>query len=159
MNELVLNTDDYTPYTMFDIPSLKNKNNNFIEQLKEQDTLPNLRYDKCTFIARIYGLTKIHKINHPLRPIVSSCASSGFSLAKVISEILSKTPFDLQPQYKTPLLKQTNMIKLISTRGNVIFDRYSLEFPLLQNILLFLSKDCAVFSFDSVVYKQKAHWL
>ena len=39
--------------------------------------------------ARLYGLQKIHKVNHPLRPICSSVNSYNYELASELADILS----------------------------------------------------------------------
>ena len=38
---------------------------------------------------KLYGTPKIHKANHPLRPIVSSCSSSTYRAAKYLASILT----------------------------------------------------------------------
>ena len=37
---------------------------------------------------KFYGLPKIHKLDSPLRPIVSSCGSVTYEMAKVLTKIL-----------------------------------------------------------------------
>ena len=39
-------------------------------------------------VPKFYGLPKIHKLDTPLRPIVSSCGSVTYSVAKELTKIL-----------------------------------------------------------------------
>ena len=60
------------------------KSKNFINEkiaysLKSSNPLP----------ARFYGLPKIHKPNHPLRPIVSFCGSPTYNLASFYNDVIS----------------------------------------------------------------------
>ena len=47
---------------------------------------------------KFYGLPKIHKPNSPLRPIVSSCGSVTYGMAKELAKIL-KPPVDNSPHH------------------------------------------------------------
>ena len=39
------------------------------------------------FLPKFYGLHKIHKVDTPLRPIVSSCGSGAYGVAKELTKI------------------------------------------------------------------------
>ena len=55
-----------------------NLNKNAATKLKTHNALP----------PKIYGLPKLHKINHPLRPIVSCIQSPFYNIAKYLTDIL-----------------------------------------------------------------------
>lgn len=139
--------------------------------------------DFCSTPSRLYGLIKIHKKDYPVRPIVSACSSPGFKLAGLITTILSsifneqgfhiKDSFDFVKKLEGfPIQRDevmisfdvvsmfTNipidhMIQLIHERGDEIENRYRVKFGLFKEILLFLLKDCAVFTFNDLSYKQR----
>ena len=50
-----------------------------------------------TNIPRFYGLVKLHKTGHPIRPIVSFCGSPTDAVSKFLSKILNPLT-DLAPQ-------------------------------------------------------------
>jgi len=62
-------------------------------KLKQQNVIDQQFYDKVrpngSQPARLYGLLKIHKLNHPLRPICSSIGSYNYRLASELASILS----------------------------------------------------------------------
>ena len=61
--------------------------------LKKQNSITETFYDKVlphgSAPARLYGLPKVHKANHPHRPICSSLKSYNYNLAAELSRILS----------------------------------------------------------------------
>lgn len=46
-------------------------------------------YQNSANIPRFYGLVKLHKEGHPIRPIVSFCGSPTHDLSKFISKIIN----------------------------------------------------------------------
>ena len=46
-------------------------------------------YPTCDQAPRFYGLPKIHKVNCPLRPIVSSIGTISYQIARYVADILS----------------------------------------------------------------------
>ena len=40
--------------------------------------------------ARLFGLAKVHKVNTPLRPVLSSPGSSYYNLNKVLAKFFEK---------------------------------------------------------------------
>lgn len=139
--------------------------------------------DVTCFIAQLYGLIKIHKENKPVRPIVSACAAPGFKLAKLFTSILSsvfcemgfhvKDSMDFVERVKQVKLAPhdilisfdvvsmfTNLpidhlISIIETRKNTFTSRFNINFDTLKAILIFILKECAVFSWNNTYYKQK----
>lgn len=186
MNGLV-RTDDYLPIDNINIKNLEIRNNKFVEQLIACGTIKAderwMYLDYCSLPARIYGLIKIHKLNFPMRPIVSACGSPGFKLAKLITTLLSnifpekglhiKDSFDFIKQLGDIQIADcesmssfdvvsmfTNipidlMIGLIKRRSSLIYHQYNLDFELLKDILIFLLRDCALFTWKSEAFKQK----
>lgn len=186
LNGLVL-TNDYIPITSINRNLLEQRNNMFVDELIKAGAIEkSSRWaytDSCTLPARIYGLIKIHKNNHPMRPIVSACGSPGFRLAKLITDILSdvfnekgfhiKDSFELIDSIKDlSILDEEimisfdvssmftsipidHMIHLIKTRQNLIYSRYKVNFKLLNEILVFLLVDCAVFTWNGDAFKQR----
>ena len=59
-----------------------------LKQLKTDGFITEKEYNFCkptdSQPARIYGLSKIHKIRVPLRPIVSSVGTFNYKLAKLL---------------------------------------------------------------------------
>ena len=45
-------------------------------------------YPTGCVIPKFYGLSKIHQLDTPLRPIVSSCGSVTYGVAKELAKIL-----------------------------------------------------------------------
>lgn len=184
MNKLVLETDDYVRIEPIDLQVLENKNNSFVEMLAQRNALEhNACHDSCTFVAQMYGLIKIHKKGYPVRPITAACASPGFALAKVFTRFLStvfcedgfhvrnslqfveglqgiKMEVDDQMISFDVISMFTNipidhMIDLIGERRMEILSLFGIEFVLFRTIMLFLLKECAVFSWNNTSYKQR----
>ena len=69
------------------------KNNNFISETEYTQLRP---HGSNSPVARFYGLSKIHKDNMPVHPIVSACGTATYNTAKFITKILQnycgKTP-------------------------------------------------------------------
>ena len=84
----------------------------------EKGLLGNVRrkdiLNDCTNIARFYGLPKIHKINYPLRLVVSSINSPTIYLAKFLNNILTKA----LPKLLSSIMNSQNLIDILS---NVTF--------------------------------------
>ncbi|GJQ79488.1 hypothetical protein Trydic_g16341 [Trypoxylus dichotomus] len=52
---------------------------------------------------RLYGLSKIHKPNNPLRPIVSTCRSPTYELAKYVAKQLAQYSGNTKSFVKLPM--------------------------------------------------------
>ena len=72
--------------------TIKNKLINILKRVKSQTGLNNqtykAMYPKGCVPPKFYGLPKIHKPDTPLRPIVSSCGSVTYGVAKKLAKIL-----------------------------------------------------------------------
>ena len=72
--------------------SIKNRLINILKMVKNQTGLDSNTY-KSVYLtgcvsAKFYGLPKIHKPDTPLRPIVPSCGSVTYGVAKDLAKIL-----------------------------------------------------------------------
>lgn len=185
MNNLVLFTDDYVRIDSVNLTLLERKNNAFAHLLTKSGTIlcKSEYLDSCTSLARMYGLIKIHKRNYPVRPITSACGSPGFKLAKLFTGMLSETFFEQGFHVKNSLefvemtenvvveddeimisfdvismftnIPIDHMITLIKTRAQAFFLKYNIDFKLLERILIFLLRECAVFQWNNLTYRQK----
>lgn len=184
MNSLVLSTDDYVPINDVNIDLLEKKNNKFVELLINRKVRgAETCFDNCTFVAQMYGLIKVHKTGYPIRPITAACAAPGFTLAKLFTSIISEVFFEdgfhvrnsssfverlmdlnlkeFEQMISFDVISMfTNipidhMIELISERKDEIFSTYNIEFDLFKEIMIFLLKECAVFSWNNCTYKQR----
>ena len=65
---------------------------NILQRVKNQTGLDNVTYKSMyptgCVPPKFYGLPKIHKPDTPLRPIVSSCGSVTYGVAKELTKIL-----------------------------------------------------------------------
>ena len=72
--------------------TIKNKLINILKRVKSQTGLNNQTYKDMYPTAcvppKFYGLPKIHKLDTPLRPIVSSCGFVTYGVAKELAKIL-----------------------------------------------------------------------
>lgn len=184
MNKLVLETDDYIRIDSIDLKVLEDKNNMFVEMLMDRKAFKHgACFDSCTFVAQMYGLVKIHKKGYPVRPITAACASPGFALAKFFTELLTNVfwedgfhvrnslqfvkglqdveiaddeqmiSFDVVSMFTN--IPIDHMIDLIGERREQIFANSGIEFELFKEIMLFLLKECAVFSWNNTAYMQR----
>lgn len=95
MLELLSNTDNYQQIKNNPILKLQNTTNSFAKNLLNNNYIDDSTYKKLIChngtLARIYGLPKLHKINHPLRPIVAAYTEPQNNLSKYFSKILKNT--------------------------------------------------------------------
>ena len=88
----LLNQPTYRAISQDPTNTIKNKLINILEKVKNQTDLDSviykLRYTKGCVSPKFYGLPKIHKLDTPLRPIVSSCGSVTYGVAKELTKIL-----------------------------------------------------------------------
>lgn len=182
MNDLVENSKDYIELPEFNIQSLEEKNNYFVKCLSDLQTVDGLSIDNCTFIAKMYGLIKIHKHGYPVRPITAACSAPGFKLAKALTHILdtifpengfhiknsasfvlqlskiqiadsdTMMSFDVISMFTN--IPIDHMIELIKKRETLIMSKYKIPFQLFKEILEFLLCECAIFSWNSKIYRQ-----
>ena len=92
MKEL-LEQDDYRRIKKDPTLKLEKRIKEALNRMERQEDLPTLLKKRLSpnnsVIPQIYGLTKIHKEEVPLRPIVSTIGSATYNLAKELSRILS----------------------------------------------------------------------
>ena len=71
--------------------TIKNKLINMLKRVKSQTGLNNQTYKAMyptgCVPSKFYGLPKIHKPDTPLRPVVSSCGSVTYGVAKELAKI------------------------------------------------------------------------
>lgn len=183
--QLVKNNNDYIPIDPIEPQILEEKNNLFVNELSKLGSIEDTDeyLDFVTTIAKFYGLIKVHKNTLPARPIVSSCSTPGFKLAGLLTEILNKIypekGFHIKNTYelveKTKLVNLehddvfvsfdvvsmfTNisinlMLSIIKKREKDIMDIYKIEWNLFKDMLTFVLRECAVFTFNDQFYKQR----
>ena len=88
----LLNQNTYRSIAKDTTNSIKNKLINILKRVKSQTGLDSNTYKSMyptgCVPSKFYGLPKIHKADTPLRPIVSSCGSVTYSVAKEPAKIL-----------------------------------------------------------------------
>ena len=89
----LLNQNTYRNIPQNPTNTFKNKLINILKRVKSQSGLGNLTYKSVyptgCVPPKFYGLPKIHKPDTPLRPIVSSCRSVTYGVAKELAKILN----------------------------------------------------------------------
>ena len=88
----LLNQDTYKVITKDPTNTIKNKLINILKNIKTKTGLGTNTYKSMyptgCVSPKFYGLPKIHKPDTPLRPIVSSCGSVTYGVAKELAKIL-----------------------------------------------------------------------
>ena len=88
----LLNQDTYKAITKDPTNTIKNKLINILKKIKTRTGLGTNTYKSMyptgCVTPKFYGLPKIHKPDTPLRPIVSSCGSVTYGVAKELAIIL-----------------------------------------------------------------------
>ena len=88
----LLNQPTYRAVPWDPTNTIKNKLINILKSVKHQTGLDNVTYKPMyptgCVPTKFYGLPKIHKPDTPLRPIVSSCGSVIYGVAKELTKIL-----------------------------------------------------------------------
>ena len=88
----LLNQNTYRAIPWDPTNPIKNKLISILKRVKNQTGLDSLTYKSVyptgCVPPKFYGLPKIHKLNIPLRPIVSSCGSVTYGVAKELAKIL-----------------------------------------------------------------------
>ena len=104
----LLNQSTYRSITKDPTSSIKNKLINILKRVKNQTGLESNTYKSMyptgCVPRRFYGLPKIHKPDTPLRPIVSSCGSVTYGVAKCLPKSLNywlASPHTTSPAPKT----------------------------------------------------------
>ena len=88
----MLNQNTYRSIPQDPTNTIKNKLISILKRVKNQTVLDTLTYKSMystgCVLPKLYGLPKIHKPDTPLRPIVSSCGSVTYGVAKELPKIL-----------------------------------------------------------------------
>lgn len=98
INKALVLLNDQSTYRLID------KNKNILSNLQKSSSIllkkwRNKKYfsdfdvnltQTDTVLPKFYGLPKTHKLNHPLRPIVSLIGSPTYRIAKILSNVLTK---------------------------------------------------------------------
>ena len=114
----LLNQSTYRSITKDPTSSIRNKLINILKEVKSQTGLDSNTYKSMyptgCVPPKFYGLPKIHKPGTPLRPIVSSCGSATYGVAKELAKIL-KPLVGKSPHHITStqdFVEQVKQIKL-----------------------------------------------
>ena len=88
----LLNQPTYRAISWDPTNTIKNKLTNILKRVKNQTGLDSITYKSMyptgCVPPKFYGLPKIHKPDTPLRPIVCSCGSVTYGVAKELTKIL-----------------------------------------------------------------------
>ena len=174
----LLNQNNYTSIAKDPTNSIKSKLINFLKRVKtkiglDSNTYKSMYHTGCV-PPKFYGLPKIHKPDTPLRPIVSSCGSVTYGVAKELAKIL-KPLVGKSPHHITntqDFVEQAKHIKLepgeclssydvsalftsvcIDPALNIIKERTVIEFGDIILLLEFCLKN-TYFSFQGQFYEQ-----
>lgn len=160
------------------------KNNEFVSRLRDCGYIEHesrFRDDTAT-TARIYGLPKVHKLDVPLRPITSTINSPGSRLAEKLATDLRdifpggdlhlRNSVECKKFVDSVTLKEdeilvsydvvsmftnipiTLVLGILVKRESQIKNRLGITFDLLAQIIGFLLRDCAIFTYGGVTYRQ-----
>ena len=103
----LLNQPTYREIPWDPTNTIKKKLINILKRVKNQTGLDNVTYKSMyptgCVPPKFYGVPKIHKPDTPLRPIVSSCGSVTYGVAKQLTKILKplvgKSPYHINSTY------------------------------------------------------------
>ena len=94
-NSLV-NQNTYRAMPQYPTNTIKNTWISILKRVKNQTGLDSLNYKSMyptgCVPPKFSGLPKIHKPDTPLRPIVSSCGSVTYGVAKILKPLVGKSP-------------------------------------------------------------------
>ena len=93
MERMLQDTTKFRKLTVDPTIKREEKLTRYLRSLKSQGDITDAFYNKVrpcgSQPSRLYGLPKVHKANHPLRPICSSVNSHNYKLASELASILS----------------------------------------------------------------------
>lgn len=111
----------YKPLKLDPTSKYQNKNNEIVKNWLQKHYIDNITAHKLTIHnaqpPKIYGLPKLHKINIPLRPIISCNQSPLYNLSKFMSNILSNI-INNNPHYIKDSFHFKNFINSITIPEN-----------------------------------------
>ena len=100
----LLNQNTYRSIPRDPTNSIKNKLISILKRVKSQTGLDSNTYKSIyptgCVPPKFYDLPKIHKPDTPLRPIVSSCGSVTYGVAKELAKILKPLVWQVPTPYK-----------------------------------------------------------
>ena len=157
MESMLSDKNTYKLITKDPTKKLTGELRNLLGRWKGKGVIDDLTYRRLRttdgVIPRAYGVTKIHKQNHPLRVIVSSVNSPFYNLASflhgIIADSLPETPSHIKNSYD--LIKKLKNVKLESDSVLVSLDVVSL----FTNIPIDLASDSVVVRWDAISKKTK----
>lgn len=93
MKNLLLDRNTYTPINVSSHNSYATINERLLKKLSEVNLINATAISSILAneqkIANVYGLIKVHKENAPLRPVVNTRSTPGYTIAKAITNILT----------------------------------------------------------------------
>ena len=156
----LLNQNTYKTLMMDPTNAIKNKLISILKRVKQQSGLDSNSYKSMyptgCVPPKFYGLPKIHKPGTPLRPIVSSCGSATYGVAKQIKlepgECLSS--YDVSALFTSvPVDPALNIIKDLLEQDTTLKERTVMEVRDIILLLEFYLKN-TYFSFQGQFYEQ-----
>lgn len=110
----------------------QNLHNNYVKYLKDFNFINDREKSKLTTYTstapKLYGLPKIHKLNLPLRPIVSFINSPSYNLSKFLVNILNNITINSKYNIKNSLHFKDKISEITMDTGEILvsFDVVSL---------------------------------
>lgn len=185
LHELLDDKKTYTKLQRDPTNKYKTKSNMLVNSLYNNNIISkqqvvNLKNNNPSS-PRLYGLCKIHKEGHPIRPIVSCINAPGYNLSKYIHNILSnltpsfqfnvKNSEDVVQRLKTVTLPEDHVLISLDVKSlftniplelvlNIIEEQWSkisafttIDFTFFQDLIRFCF-DSSYFSYDNEFYQQ-----
>ena len=119
----LLNQNTYRSIVKDPTSLIKNKLINILKRVRNQTELDSNTYKSMyptgCVPPKFYGLPKIHKPDTPLRPIVSSCGSVTYGVAKVLAKYLSHWLASLHTTLTAPKTLWNKLNRSNWNQGNV----------------------------------------
>lgn len=184
----MLGDESYKSVQSSPLARLVEKETRFIDKFKNDQKINRLvkhlsLYEPRTLLlSKFYGLIKVHKTGHPLRPITAMTGSVGYLVGKVFNKMLNEvfptTGFHIKDSFRfvnfithTKIKSNDRLVsfdvvsmftsipihlvkRIILGRSNVFFEKYSLNRADLYAILNFLLIECTFFTAQDKIFKQ-----
>lgn len=144
INQLLNCKKTYTQLKNNPTKNFQDKNNKLVKTWMEKNFICKNTYNNIkinnSHSPKLYGLPKLHKIDIPLRPIVSSYQTPFYNLSKFLTEILSHIT-NTNPFYIKNSWDLKNKIKNIHVPSNYILVSYDI-ISLYTNIPITIAIQC-----------------
>ncbi|XP_036347982.1 uncharacterized protein LOC118757371 [Rhagoletis pomonella] len=185
MNKLIDDKNTYKAIRSDPTNALQRKNNKIVDELYKGKHINFREKQQLTCTAatapRLYGLPKIHKLDVPLRPIVSSFMVPCYQLSKYIGEFLKmlisdkynvKNSFNLKDKLANIRVCDEDMLvsfdvvslftniptmlasKIVMNKWDQVKQKTNIPKKKFQEILEFCLKDNNYFMFNKKLYSQ-----